>query len=481
MGRGIGYYRVKPDLVQFAAAAKGCRIKTLRVENCDVLIVGAGAAGLAAGRALAEAGKHAVIVEARDRIGGRILTAHATGPSGAVPVAMELGAEFVHGLPASTWRLLHEAKLATYELEGAQWCFDDGLLHPCGEEQGNSFEVLQQMSRWLASQPAGTDATFAEYLSLAGITGSTAERAGAYVEGFNAADRRIVGVAALARQQQAENSIQADRIFHIRAGYSALVKFLGARFLQAGGSIHMQYPVRHIRWAAGEVTASGFAVGGEEFKLRATQAVITLPLGVLQSGLVEFAPMPQQIALQIGKMAMGCALRITLLFDTRFWEMDTQRHLSFLFARRGALPTWWTSQPDATPLITAWVGGPKAIALANDLTPRGHREASRDASRGALRDEALRELAQMFGLSAAHLQRQLVAWHAHDWRADPYSQGAYSYAPSGALLASLRMAEPVARTLYFAGEHTDTEGHWGTVHAALNSGLRAADQVLAKQ
>ncbi len=441
----------------------------MRGENCDVLIVGAGVAGLAAGRALAEAGKHAVIVEARERIGGRILTAHASGPNGAPPVAMELGAEFVHGLPASTWRLLHEAELATYELEGAQWCFDDGLLHPCGEEHGNSSEVLQQMSRWLAGQPAGTDATFAEYLSLAGITGSTAERAGDYVEGFNAADRRIVGVAALARQQQAENLIQADRIFHIRDGYSALVEFLAERFLQAGGSIHMQHPVRHIRWAAGEVTASGLAVGGDEFKLRAKQAVITLPLGVLQSGLVEFAPMPPQMALQIGKMAMGCALRITLLFDTRFWETDTRRELSFLFARHGTLPTWWTSLADAAPLITAWVGGPKAIALTETI------------GREALRDEALRELAQMFGLSVAHLQRRLVAWHTHDWRADPYSQGAYSYAPSGALLASPRMAEPVTRTLYFAGEHTDTEGHWGTVHAALNSGLRAADQVLAKQ
>jgi monoamine oxidase len=66
----------------------------------------------------------------------------------------------------------------------------------------------------------------------------------------------------------------------------------------------------------------------------------------------------------------------------------------------------------------------------------------------------------------------------HDWQADPFARGAYSYVPAGAADASLHLSYPVDGTLFFAGEHTDTSGHWGTVHAALRSGLRAAEQLL---
>ena len=76
------------------------------------------------------------------------------------------------------------------------------------------------------------------------------------------------------------------------------------------------------------------------------------------------------------------------------------------------------------------------------------------------------------------LRSLLVSAHAHDWQSDPFSLGAYSYAPKGAVTASEEMARPVEDTLYFAGEHTDTSGHWGTVHAAMRSGLRAAQQLL---
>jgi monoamine oxidase len=76
---------------------------------------------------------------------------------------------------------------------------------------------------------------------------------------------------------------------------------------------------------------------------------------------------------------------------------------------------------------------------------------------------------------------QNVVWHQHDWKADPYSLGSYTYVPKGAIKASNEMAGPVESTLYFAGEHTDVTGHWGTVHGALRSGYRAAEQLLAKE
>jgi monoamine oxidase len=449
-------------------------------EKYDVLILGAGAAGLAAGRKLAEAGKRVVIVEARSRLGGRIFTAPQAPERGAAPLPIELGAEFIHGLPHSTWELVREAQLATYELDGARWCFDDGLLHPCGEEHREAFQLLERMPEWLATQPAGTDATFAEYLQRAAIKGSDAERAAAYVEGFNAADRNIIGVAALARQQRAENDIQADRIFRIRCGYSALPQFLADRFRQSGGTVLFDRPVRTIRWARGAVCLSGL-LENRAFELHAEQAVITLPLGVLQAGAVRFDPKPGDIEEQAARMAMGPVLRQTLLFDRPFWGEALLRNgkiaatggianLSFLFARQETPPTWWTAMPDRAAMITAWTAGPKALILANRVKLSGEPR--------ALLNETLSVLARIFGISMPAIRKLLVSWHTHDWQGDEYSRGAYSYAPSGALDASLRMAQPVERTLYFAGEHTDVEGHWGTVHAAFNSGLRAAEQLL---
>ena len=99
------------------------REQILNSDKYDVLVLGAGAAGLVAARKLAAAGKRVAIVEARDRIGGRIFTAPQAQQSAAASIPIELGAEFIHGLPRSTWDIVREAHLATYELDGEPWCF----------------------------------------------------------------------------------------------------------------------------------------------------------------------------------------------------------------------------------------------------------------------------------------------------------------------------------------------------------------------
>jgi monoamine oxidase len=253
---------------------------------------------------------------------------------------------------------------------------------------------------------------------------------------------------------------------------------LADQFRQSGGAIIFERPVRTIRWSRGAVSFGGRDAGNRAFELNGEQAVITLPLGVLQADEVQFDPRPDDLMTQAARMAMGPVLRQTLLFDAPFWEgapLRTTatgiRDLGFLFAREETPATWWTVRPDAAPMLTAWAAGPKAVALAKKAAVSGELR--------ALLDEALRVLAKIFGLEAAAIEKMLVSWHTHDWQGDAYSRGAYSYAPAGALDASLRMTQPVDRTLFFAGEHTDIEGHWGTVHAAFNSGLRAADQILS--
>ena len=434
----------------------------------DTLVLGAGISGLAAARALADAGQHVALIEARDRIGGRIFTDRIIRNSGE-PVSIELGAEFIHGLPPVTWDLIKEANLGTYELDGTQLSFARGGFQSSSEDYGEAVSVIDEMMAWLERQPRGTDVTFAQYLDLAGIDGSRRRRATAYVEGFNAADSRVIGVAALVAQQRAEDKVHSDRLFHVEAGYGALPAFLSDRFRAAGGTLLLEHPVRRVRWSQNAVAVSGVNAGGESFELHAERAIVTLPLGVLQAGTVEFEPAPQEVWSNAARMAMGAVVRISLLFDATFWQPD----LSFLLTRDEVLSAWWTPMPKTTPLITGWVGGPKAAALVQRIGAR--------AQGRVLLEESLGSLSRIYGIAAQDLHARLISWRTHDWQADPYSRGAYSYAPAGAVNASTQMTLPVANTLYFAGEHTDTTGQWGTVHGALGSGLRAAAQLRVGQ
>src|SRR5580704_10771329 len=124
----------------------------------DVVVVGAGMAGLTAARSLAEDGLKVLVIEARDRIGGRIWTQRIGDE------AIELGAEFVHGRPPELWALIDEAGIETYERDGAQVCFEDGALGDCGSEMHDVFEPLENLENF-----AGPDLSFAEYLDLEGV------------------------------------------------------------------------------------------------------------------------------------------------------------------------------------------------------------------------------------------------------------------------------------------------------------------------
>jgi monoamine oxidase len=434
-------------------------------SEIDVLVLGAGVAGLAAARSLAQAGKQVVILEATRRIGGRIYTEHVPR-SQTAPLAVELGAEFIHGLPEVTWNLLREAQLETQELDGSHLWFDRGRLTSGEDLPHDAATVLEQMSRWLAEQPAGTDETFTDYLRRAHIDGPVAARASSYVEGFNAADRDRIGIAGLARQQQAEDAIDADRLFHVRAGYDAVPAYLVAKFRAAGGRLLLDHAVQRIVWGPHAVRMSGAGAAGTPFELTAKQAVITLPLGVLQAAAVQFAPEPEQLLHDASRLAFGHVIRTSLLFESTYWPED----LSFLYAPQELLPTWWTPMPTRVPLITAWSGGTRASELARRLAA-----ASRPA---ALLAQALDCLSRIVGVPRTRLEAALISHHAHDWTHDPRYLGAYSYAPASALDASLKMTRPVSDTLFFAGEHTDVTGHWGTVHGALGTGERAAKQIL---
>jgi monoamine oxidase len=448
----------------------------------DVLIVGAGIAGLAAARELAQAGRRVALIEARDRIGGRIFTRaletrrdERKGSSSVV----ELGAEFVHGLPPAIWSLVGEAGLAAYELSGSEVAFENGRWPP---PRGPGWRrVLDGMMEWLAGRP-GCDMSFSEYLAANPVDPVDAAAAGNYVEGFNAADRDRIGIASLAQQQCAEDAIDADRLFRLADGYAGLTRFLSTQFTRAGGELMLGAPVRTIEWSHGAVRIETAGAAGAAREFRAKRALITVPLGVLNAGSIRILPAPLEILGAARRLAMGEVVRTVLVFERPFWTerrensipRTVQRNLadlSFLFAPGETPPTWWTPNPQTAPMLTAWMGGPKAATLLQSIASSGDRD-------GWLR-RCLATLSKIFQISSNEMEGLLSSWHMHDWTRDEFSCGAYSYVPAGALDAPAKLTIPVEDTLYFAGEHTDITGHWGTVHAALGSGTRAAAQILS--
>lgn len=433
----------------------------------EVLIIGAGVAGLNAGRLLAEAGRRVAILEARSRVGGRIWTLPVSPDNSPLPIRVELGAEFVHGMPPESWALIRQAGLSTFEIDGSAFWFDGSRLLAADEQQGAAQAVLEEMTQWINRQPSGRDLSFVEYLTGRAVDPLAARAASNYVEGFNAADQRYISVAALAKQQAAEDAIAADRLFRIEAGYAALPNFLAERFIAAGGTLILDAPVKSIVWKRGAVSAEISCPEGAR-QYQSNCAVVTVPLGVLQARTIKFVPQPAEVLFHADRLKMGAVLHLALVFKQKFWD----RQMSFLFAPTESPPTWWTPAPHEAPVLTAWAGGPKAESLLRLITAGG------DSS--ALRDRCLSTLAKMFALPLSDMRHMLSSWHVHDWQSDECARGAYSYVAAGALDAPEKMRIPVECTLYFAGEHTDVTGHWGTVHAALATGSGAAQQVLAE-
>ena len=440
-------------------------------QHDRVLVLGAGVAGLTAARALGERGVPVLVLEAQERVGGRVLS-RVTAEGDVI----ELGAEFIHGRPPELWALVDEAGWTTTERSGAMLRLGEtepALHEDQDAEEGNPFQPLEQLA------DLAEDVSFAQWLAASSVPKGKRAALTGYVEGFNAADAQRISARSLGLQQQAEDATEGDLVWHLHGGYAQLPEYLAKRVRELGGEIRLGSAVTAIRWQPGHVALEAHdPVSGEAVALAGSRCIVTLPLGVLQhaaeSGGVRFEPEPAGLK-AARRLAMGQVVRFTLVFREPWWQdapstrPGTAEPLSFLFTSGEAIPVWWTAhpEPEARATLTGWVGGPRASLL-------GSRSAAE------LAREACVALARAFAISETIVHGALVSVHRHDWTADPWARGAYSYVPAGALDAPAAMSQPEDDTLFFAGEHTDTTGHWGTVHAAMRSGLRAAAQVLGE-
>src|SRR5579885_2166956 len=221
-------------------------------RDCDVVIIGAGVAGLTAAVELHQAGLRVIVLEARDRIGGRICTQHdrVTG------VPIEYGAEFVHGKPPELLKLIRQAGLKLRASGGEERCLREGRIEACDDAMGNALEILEHLQ-----PPHNGDCSFEEYLNGLDLTAEVRARVTGYVEGFNAADRRRIGVRGLALQQKAEDEIHGETIQRIETGYEGLPLALCRRLK---GGVRLNTAVKEIRWRRGHVEAHAIHALGLE-------------------------------------------------------------------------------------------------------------------------------------------------------------------------------------------------------------------------
>jgi len=400
--------------------------------QADVLVVGAGAAGLAAAAELARAGRSVLVVEARDRIGGRCLTRRLPG----IPAPVELGAEFIHGRPQATLALLRKANIAAVDSTRTQRVALDGRL-----QDVNIFAQAQRVAR---RSPKGKDVSFRAFLARQRLPKLTRTLATMMVQGFDAADPAL----ASAREIVEEWSGGGLGLSQPRpqGGYGPLLESLVGET-----KIQLETAVRGVRWKRSSVEVRG-TFRGEPWSAWAPRAVITLPIGVLPSLLRE-----KRHAL--AKLESGPVVRVALAFREAFWE-KAHPGVAFFHSPSAPFPTFWTPLPMHAPLLTCWAGGPKAARMTG-------------SSAKTLLRQALASVRSVFPDA-----EEPKAYLMHDWQADPFARGGYSYVKVGGTGARQALAEPLEETLFFAGEATDTEQS-GTVGGALSSGLRAAREVLA--
>ena len=422
----------------------------------DIIIIGAGAAGLLAGKLLAEKGLSVCLLEARNRTGGRIQTL----PYSDWNETAEGGAEFIHGEMELTLQLLQEAGIKKTKVGGGMWQASGGSWQHDDDYLENQNKVISKL------KTLKEDMSIAAFLArdFAGDENAEVRQSiAAYVEGYYAGDVNLASSKAFLAEWESEDEAQYRPV----QGYQTLLDYLLGKIENSRGKLHLSTIVKKINYLQNSVEV----VDSNLQKYTATKAIITVPLGIWRAeekdhAFIQYHPaLPQKIqaAFQLG---FGSAIKILLRFKTPFWQQDDYKNkdIGFVFSDQN-IGTWWTQNPVESNLLIGWLAGPRAYEL-------------RHSADEIIFERAIESLQHLFSINKEKLLADIVNWKVYNWTADPYTLGAYSFSTLQSEAARKVMVQPVENTLFFAGEALYSGTESGTVEAALISGKEVASQVL---
>lgn len=427
----------------------------------DTIVVGAGVAGLTAARLLSRAGRHVVVVEARDRVGGRIWTDRRDG------VSTDLGASWIHGVTDSPVAAAAEAfgmrpveftvggyqpdsrPIAYYGPDGARLS-DDAAQRFAQDIHTLDATLLDVVA---ASDPDASyrDVTDAA-LALQGWDADRELRVREYLE-HRSEEQYGAAIEQLAAHGLDDDSIDGDEVV-FPDGYDRLPEGLAA-----GLDIRLGTVVSRVTWSI-----DGVEVVTGDGVLSAGSVVVTVPVGVLQSEAFTIEPpLPAPVSGALSRLTMNAFEKVFLRFPTKFWDDDV-----YAVRQQGPESRRWHSWYDLTalhgvPTLLTFAAGPTAIEI-------------RDWDEAQVVESILEQLRRLYGdRVVAPDDARVTAWHA-----DPFAHGSYAYMTLGSATEDHdALATPVGGVLHLAGEATWTDDP-ATVTAALCSGHRAAENVLGR-